>query len=111
MAAIAERSERALPPPTATFSGIVGREPYPVTKKAAEVLKKLLSHGIRGFLKLFRGNRSRSEVVATFLAVLELCRMKSVVLEDDSEQEEPQVRFVKMPEETKEEGGDFIGTA
>ena len=26
------------------------------------------------FLLLFRGSRSRSEVVATFLAVLELCR-------------------------------------
>ena len=26
------------------------------------------------FLLLFRGNRSRSEVVATFMAVLELCR-------------------------------------
>jgi segregation and condensation protein A len=26
------------------------------------------------FLLLFRGNKSRSEIVATFLAVLELCK-------------------------------------
>jgi len=111
MAAIAERSERALPPPTANFSGIVGREPYPVTKKAAEVLRKLLSHGISRFLKLFRGNRSRSEIVATFLAVLELCRLKSVELEDNEESDDVSVRFVKMPDgEDIEEGGLSFGT-
>ncbi len=107
---IAERSERALPPPTANFSGIVGREPYPVTKKAAEVLKKLLSHGVSKFLKLFRSNRSRSEIVATFLAVLELCRLRSVELEGESD-EELQVRFVKLPDEhNEEEGGMGLGT-
>ena len=111
MDTIAERSERTLPPPTSNFSGIVGREPYPVTKKAAEVLRKLLSHGVMGFLKLFRDNKSRSEIVATFLAVLELCRMKSVSLEEE-EQEKPTVRFLKMPEEeqTSQEGGDLFGT-
>lgn len=108
MAAIAERSEQALPPPTANFTGIVGREPYPVTKKAAEVLRKLLSHGISKFLKLFRGNKSRSEIVATFLAVLELCRLKSVELEND-ENENVSVRFVRMPEGNDEEGGLSLG--
>ena len=110
MEAMAERSERAMPPPTSNFSGIVGREPYPVTKKAAEVLRKLLSHGISRFLKLFRGNRSRSEIVATFLAVLELCRLKSVTLEEDGTGD-VSVRFVKMPDETDttQEGGLTLG--
>lgn len=111
MNSIAERSERALPPPTSNFSGIVGREPYPVTKKAAEVLKRLLSHGISRFLKLFHGNRSRSEIVATFLAVLELCRLHSVKLEGDTD-EELAVRFLKLPEDQteREEGGLRDGT-
>ncbi len=34
MAAMAERSERRLPPKLSNFQGIVGLEPYPVTKKA-----------------------------------------------------------------------------
>lgn len=111
MEALAERSERELPPPTANFSGIVGREPYPVTKKAAEVLKKLLSHGIAKFLSLFRGSRTRSEIVATFLAVLELCRLKSVHLENGQD-EEVSVRFVKLPDEKASdlEGGEALGT-
>lgn len=98
MAAIAERNERALPPPAANFKGIVGREPYPVTKKSAEVLKKLISRGITKFLSLFKGSKSRSEVVATFLAVLELCRLKSVALDGDSD-EEVSVRFLRLPDE------------
>lgn len=111
MEALAERSEREPPPPTANFSGIVGREPYPVTKKAAEVLKKLLSHGIAKFLSLFRGSRTRSEIVATFLAVLELCRLKSVHLENGQD-EEVSVRFVKLPDEKASdlEGGEALGT-
>ena len=40
LAMIAERSERQLPPPVSNFAGIVGAEPYPVTKKAQELLKR-----------------------------------------------------------------------
>ena len=52
----------------------VQHEPYPVESKAKEILRRLREHGMTRFLLLFRGSRSRSEVVATFLAVLELCR-------------------------------------
>jgi hypothetical protein len=55
---------------------IVPREPYPVARKAAEIISELLSRGVTRFLALFRGNRSRSEIVATFIAVLELSRTK-----------------------------------
>ena len=73
---IAERNQRQLPPPTANFMGIVGKEPYPVGKKAGQVLRQLVLRGVERLKNLFRGNRSRSEVVATFLAVLELCRAR-----------------------------------
>lgn len=92
---LAERSERKLPPPVANFKGIVGAEPYPVTKKAAQILKRLLMRGFARFRALFRGSRSRSEIVATFLAVLELCRVHSITLEDA--EDDVTVRFEKMP--------------
>lgn len=107
-AAIADRSQRQMPPPTASFAGIVGKEPYPVTKKSAELLKKLLMRGVSKFRQLFKGNRSRSEIVATFLAVLELCRLRSVEIDDT--QEDPTITFVKVPEGT-EEGGLELGTS
>ena len=93
-ATIAERSQRQLPPPTTNFKGIVGKEPYPVGKKAAEVLRQLVLRGMERLKNLFRGNRSRSEIVATFLAILDLCKTNSVTLEDDINGENPNVRLL-----------------
>ena len=74
IAEIQNRAERRLPPPKTAFEEIVKREPYPVESKAREIIDRLKSGGMTRFLLLFRGNRSRSEIIATFLAVLELCR-------------------------------------
>ena len=95
---IAERSQRRLPPPTVNFKGIVGKEPYSVTKKASEVLRTMVLRGIERLKNLFKGNKSRSEVVATFLAILELCRTNSLTLEDDNSGENPNVRLIQNPE-------------
>ena len=92
--AIAERNARQLPPPTANFQGIVGKEPYPIGRKTGEVLRQLILRGVERLKNLFRGNRSRSEVVATFLAVLDLCKINSVVLEDDVNGDNPNVRLL-----------------
>ena len=100
---IAERGQRRLPPPTMNFQGIVGKEPYPVTKKATEVIRSLVLRGIQRLKNLFKGNKSRSEVVATFLAILELCKTNSVVLEDDISGEDPNVRLIRNPEEDMED--------
>lgn len=99
---IAERSQRRLPPPTVNFKGIVGKEPYPVSRKAGEVIKTLILRGIERLKNLFKGNRSRSEVVATFLAILDLCKNNSVTLEDDNTGENPNVRLLNKPKEEKE---------
>ena len=99
---IAERNQRRLPPPSVNFKGIVGKEPYPVTRKATEVIRTLVLRGLERLKNLFRGNRSRSEIVATFLAILELCKTNSVTLEDDNSGENPNVRLIKNPEEEKE---------
>lgn len=95
---IAERNDRQLPPPTVNFKGIVGKEPYQVTKKAAEVVRTLIMRGVEKLKNLFRNNRSRSEIVATFLAILELCKTGSATLEDDNSGENPNVRLIKKPE-------------
>ena len=102
--AIAERNARQLPPPTMNFKGIVGKEPYPVSKKAGEVLRQLVLRGMEKLKNLFKGNRSRSEVVATFLAILDLCKTNSVTLEGDVSGENPTVRLLE-----KEEGSDLNG--
>ena len=105
--AISERSQRSLPPPTVNFKGIVGRERYPVGRKTAEILRKLLLRGVERLKNLFRGNKSRSEIVATFISVLEMCRTGSVALEDDISGENPNIRLVdeaKVNLEVQEDG-------
>ena len=100
---IAERNQRRLPPPTVNFKGIVGKEPYPVTRKAGEVLRQLILRGVEKLKNLFKGNKSRSEIVATFLAVLEMCKVGSVTLEDDTSGENPNVRLLDKEKIVKEE--------
>ncbi len=95
---IAERSQRRLPPPTANFKGIVGKEPYPVSKKAGQLLRTLLLRGVERLKNLFKGSRSRSEIVATFIAILDMCKNHSVTLEDDISGENPNVRLLKKEE-------------
>ena len=92
--AITERNERQLPPPTTNFMGIVGKEPYPIGRKTGEVLRQLVLRGMERRKNLFKGNKSRSEVVATFLAILDLCKTNTVVLEDDINGENPTVRLL-----------------
>ena len=77
-----ERSENALPPTVSNFTGIVGREVFSVSAKVAFVLKRILEIGKIGFKSLFSKVKSRSEVVATFLAVLELCKSGKIRLDD-----------------------------
>ncbi len=99
---IAERTERRLPPPTVNFKGIVGKEPYPVTKKAAQLLRRLVLRGVEKLRNLFKDSGSRSELVATFLAVLEMCRTGSILLEDDASGEDPSVRLLDETKVTTE---------
>ena len=80
MQQVLSRADHRLPPPMAAFEGIVGREPYPVADKAGEILERLTRFGVTRFRALFRGNRSRSEIVATFIAVLELCKARRLRL-------------------------------
>ena len=79
MGEILGREERRQPLSAGSFQDIVRQEPYPVAGKAREVFQRLC-RGITSFRLLFRGSRSRSEVVATFLAILELCRARIVTL-------------------------------
>ena len=101
---ISERNQRRLPPPTVNFKGIVGKEPYPVTRKTGELLRQLLLRGVEKLKNLFKGNRSRSEIVATFISILDMCKNNTVTLEDDVNGENPTIRLINNP--GKEEPSD-----
>ena len=85
MRSVLARTDNKLPPPVAAFEGIVGREPYPVADKARSILDRLIQFGVAQFRALFKTSRSRSEVVATFLAILELCKANRIHLAGTAE--------------------------
>ena len=77
---VLDRQGQVQIPQLSAFDEIVKREPYSVERKAREIFHRLKTGGITRFLLLFRGSRSRSELVATFMAVLELCRSRAIKL-------------------------------
>ena len=71
--------------------------------KADEVMQRLLQFGVMSFRALFRGSRSRSEIVATFLAILELCKDRRICL--GGTEEECTISVISHSAENCEEAG------
>ena len=65
------KAQRRIPPPASAFSGIVGREPVPVETRITAILRRFIRSVRVPFRRLFDDAKNRSEIVATFLAVLE----------------------------------------
>ncbi len=78
--AVMERFEKSLPPSKYMFSGIVGREPVSVKSKVKSIRSRLQVSGQVEFDSLFDTVESRSEIVAIFLAILEMVRNDAVLL-------------------------------
>lgn len=76
------RNERKKPVPMSTFKKIVASKFVTVSSKIVFVLKKLFKGGKTSLYGLFRGSDGRSEIVATFLAVLELVRHGRIDIKD-----------------------------
>lgn len=80
------RGKRRLPPPATAFSGIVSKKIVSVSSKIIHVLRSLWGGKKVKFKSLFENTKSRSEIVATFLAVLELVKAKRVVTEGEDDE-------------------------
>lgn len=79
------RGKARIPPSEEAFSGIVRRKIVSVSSKIIGVMKKLW-HGKKiSYEKLFDDAGDRSELVATFLAVLELIKGKRVRVEGEGD--------------------------
>lgn len=82
------RGKRKLPPSDAPFTKIVAKKIVAVSTKIVFVIRNLFSGGKKKLHSLYNSAKSRSELVATFLAVLELCKANRVKVEGDGEDAE-----------------------
>lgn len=78
------KGKRRLPPPVEAFSRIVAHRIVSVASRISFLLDTLRG-GRQNFVSLFVHSGSRSEMVATFLAVLSLAKAKRVTIEGDGE--------------------------
>ena len=76
------RGARRLPPPRDSFDPIVARPVVSVTTKIFTVLRALRRQNHISLDLLFDPKESRSGLVATFLAVLELIKSKKIQLDE-----------------------------
>lgn len=87
------RGKRKLPPPETDFKDIVKRKIVSVTSKIVSIMRTLKRNKPIRWTSLFEKSESRSDLVATFLAVLELVKSKRIVLNGDDS--DPEIRSVK----------------
>lgn len=107
---ILSRAQRKLPPPVTAFRGIVGRETVPVEEKLQEIVRQFVQTPVLHFSQLVLSAKSRSELVAVFLAVLELSKAHKVMIEEDEAGEctlrlatkEEQALFAPQAEDDRE---------
>ncbi|MCL2222276.1 MAG: segregation/condensation protein A [Oscillospiraceae bacterium] len=62
-----------------------GREVFPISNKISEIVDRLKEYGDVKIDVLFGECRDRSELIATFVAVLELCKIGSVLVSGENE--------------------------
>ena len=74
------RSDRRLPPPISEFNPIIHKKIVPVSGKVVYLLRRLRKDGHAKMLSLFRPTDTKSDIVATFLALLELLKSERVMV-------------------------------
>lgn len=77
------KAKRKLPPPRTAFTGIVSNRMVSVESRIVFVLKKLYQTGKVPYEEFFYSD-DRSELVATFLAMLELIKSKRVSVDESN---------------------------
>lgn len=87
------RGQRKLPPSAAPFTKIVAKKIVAVSTKIVFVIRNLWTGSSKKLSSLYKTARSRSELVATFLAVLELCKANRVRV--DGEADSAEITLIK----------------
>ena len=79
------RARRKQPPSEKAFSGIVKRRVVSVNSRIIHLMRRMYRGGILKFDEVFDDQQDRSELVATFLALLELMKAGRVTVSDDGQ--------------------------
>ncbi len=87
---------RKMPPPFDSFKPLVAKKIVSVSYKIKKITEFLKAGGKKSFIEMIRQSESRSDMVAAFLAVLELAKTNHIRLEGEGSG--VTVELIKMPE-------------
>mgnify|MGYP003413243656 FL=1 len=79
------KGKRKLPPPIEAFRGIVAHKIVSVSSRIGFIINKFKNKKHRKFLSFFEDSESRSEMVATFLALLAMAKAKRIQIDGGGE--------------------------
>ncbi len=82
---VMEKTKRRTPPPKSNFTGIVRRETVSVKDKAGKLITRLRKNKKIKFEEIFEDAHHKNEVVAIFLAVLELMKLNQIFAYEENE--------------------------
>lgn len=87
---------KMIPPPIDIFKPIVAKKIVSVSAKIKSVCQLLSKAGKKTLRDIFRSSENRSDMVAAFLAVLELAKTKHIRIDGDGDK--MTATLIKMPE-------------
>jgi segregation and condensation protein A len=79
------RGRRNLPPPIEAFSGIIAQKIVPIRDRVVFIMDRLFKGEKKRFKTFFDNAESKSEMVATFLALLSLAKDKKIVFSQSND--------------------------
>ena len=79
------RGNRNLPPPIESFSAIIAHKIVPIRERVQFIMDNLFKKKKQKFNDFFEHSQSRSEMVATFLAMLSLVKDKKIAFMKDGD--------------------------
>lgn len=79
------RGKNKLPPPFEAFGAIVSHKIVSVNSRIVFIYRRLLKQAKARFYDFFEKSTSRSEMVATFLALLELVKANKIIVDGDGD--------------------------
>lgn len=91
------KGQRKLPPKSEVFTPLVAKPVVSVTSRIMHILRGLYRSTVMNVEKLFKSAQSRSELVADFMAILELLKGGRIRMEDNDQ------TMVFIPRQKKEQ--------
>lgn len=79
-ATLFKKIKRRLPPPISSFSGIVSTVYTPISTRVVYILRRLLKNDTLPLWEAFNESSCKSDVIATFLALLELISNSRILI-------------------------------